>query len=372
MSESADTLKTQDQILMRVSEDLERATLEKHAVTLPPVTSGTNTPANDWHLTSLPCTPNGSQQLADFAWTTTATDDRVITNKSDNPAFINKPGVFLGTPPKPPDSPASTKKPSEGKRGSFGQTAPAVVEAAKFIPWRIWWGEAVVYVAAFLLTFNAGFLNGAGYSGFQKGWGSITSQSGTFTSVALYLQRDDWDKTYGFFGMFCSFIIGSTICGIYIPEDNLQIGKQKYGIALFNSALFIGCATYFENREFSKWLVAMACGLQNGMATQYSGHIIRSTHVTGTVTDIGLLFGRLLGWYLRGVDAEQSVEFWKIRFLLLLVFGFFSGAFTGSALWDQWGQDALWLPTLLSATLGLTYTTYRRMKERREQSLAQV
>eukprot|EP00854_Cymbomonas_tetramitiformis_P016211 gene16211-19238_t len=111
----------------------------------------------------------------------------------------------------------------------------------------------------------------------------------------------------------------------------------------------------------------MACGLQNGMATQYSGHIVRSTHVTGTVTDIGLLFGRLLGWYLRGVQAERSVEFWKMKFLMLLVFGFFCGALAGSALWDEWGQDALWLPTVLSASLGLTYTTYRKMQERKAQ-----
>jgi uncharacterized membrane protein YoaK (UPF0700 family) len=39
-----------------------------------------------------------------------------------------------------------------------------------------------------------------------------------------------------------------------------------------------------------------ACGLQNAMVSTYSGAIIRTTHITGTVTDLGAMIGQ----YLRG------------------------------------------------------------------------
>jgi uncharacterized membrane protein YoaK (UPF0700 family) len=35
----------------------------------------------------------------------------------------------------------------------------------------------------------------------------------------------------------------------------------------------------------------MACGLQNAMATGYSGAVIRTTHVTGIVTALGIAVG---------------------------------------------------------------------------------
>ena len=46
-------------------------------------------------------------------------------------------------------------------------------------------------------------------------------------------------------------------------------------------------------------LVAAACGLQNAMCTSHFGAIIRTTHLTGTVTDIGSTLGRISMIYLR-------------------------------------------------------------------------
>jgi uncharacterized membrane protein YoaK (UPF0700 family) len=49
-----------------------------------------------------------------------------------------------------------------------------------------------------------------------------------------------------------------------------------------------------------------------------SGSVIRTTHVTGTFTDIGIIFGRLL----RG----KTEDLWKLKILFPLAFGFILGA----------------------------------------------
>jgi uncharacterized membrane protein YoaK (UPF0700 family) len=41
---------------------------------------------------------------------------------------------------------------------------------------------------------------------------------------------------------------------------------------------------YFDDSAMC--MLSLACGLQNGMTTFYSGAIIRTTHVTGTLTGL--------------------------------------------------------------------------------------
>ncbi len=46
----------------------------------------------------------------------------------------------------------------------------------------------------------------------------------------------------------------------------------------------------------AQYAAACACGLQNGMATRFSGAVVRTTHMSGIVTDIGLLLGNWMRW----------------------------------------------------------------------------
>ena len=55
------------------------------------------------------------------------------------------------------------------------------------------------------------------------------------------------------------------------------------------------------------YLASAACGLQNALVTNYSGATIRTTHVTGIFTDLGLMIGaRLRG---RPFDRRKALLF---------------------------------------------------------------
>jgi uncharacterized membrane protein YoaK (UPF0700 family) len=77
------------------------------------------------------------------------------------------------------------------------------------------------------------------------------------------------------------------------------MGKAFYGLALILNSSLLATAAFIPGRLLPVCLVAAACGLQNAMCTSHFGAIIRTTHLTGTVTDIGSTLGRISVIYLR-------------------------------------------------------------------------
>ena len=97
-----------------------------------------------------------------------------------------------------------------------------------------------------------------------------------------------------------SFLVGAYACGLLIDKNQVHfLGKAFYGLALVLNSSLLVTAAFIPGRLLPVCLVAAACGLQNAMCTSHFGAIIRTTHVTGTVTDIGSTFGRISMIYLR-------------------------------------------------------------------------
>ena len=71
-------------------------------------------------------------------------------------------------------------------------------------------------------------------------------------------------------------------------------------------------------------------GLQNAVITKISQAVIRTTHITGLVTDIGIELGKLLYVNPRADRAPVRADRQKLRIHLQLLLGFFSGALAGA------------------------------------------
>ena len=128
---------------------------------------------------------------------------------------------------------------------------------------------------------------------------------------------------------------------------------------LFRSAMMIegGLLTLatlllMSGRHVGIPVAAMACGLQNGMASSYCGLILRTTHVTGLVTDIGVMLGQWLRF--------RKIEIWKLLLLVMLLAGFFSGGLLGGWLYARAGIPALLLAAGGILLAGIFYFDWRR------------
>jgi uncharacterized membrane protein YoaK (UPF0700 family) len=151
-----------------------------------------------------------------------------------------------------------------------------------------------------------------------------------------------------------SFAAGAVLSGVLIPSSTLVFGRI-YGVALLIEASLLALAVPLLQRgAFSgELLAAAACGLQNAMATTYSGAVVRTTHVTGVVTDLGLSLGHALrggGFDVRRVTLHSTI-----------LSGFVAGAALGGLAWGRWGHAALWAPAAACALAGTAYMAVRTL-----------
>lgn len=72
-------------------------------------------------------------------------------------------------------------------------------------------------------------------------------------------------------------------------------------------------------------------GVHNSLFTNFSGAVVRTTHVTGLMTDIGLILGH---WIRRG---EEVKDLWRLKVLVPLYLGFLFGAFVGGVVYNFYG-----------------------------------
>lgn len=96
-------------------------------------------------------------------------------------------------------------------------------------------------------------------------------------------------------------------------------------------------------------LLCFMMGLQNAIITKVSDAVIRTTHVTGMITDIGIELGRLLYWRGRATAAGTlAINRQRLRLHGSLVLMFFAGGVIGALGFQRLGfQAALPLALLL-------------------------
>jgi uncharacterized membrane protein YoaK (UPF0700 family) len=110
--------------------------------------------------------------------------------------------------------------------------------------------------------------------------------------------------------------------------------------------------TLQQGSDLGVYLASMACGLQNAMVTTYSGSIIRTTHLSGIFTDLGIMLGNRL----RGVPINGR----RLLLFLLLIGGFVVGGLVGTLLFRELHFTALLMPAGLAVFLAVVYWEYAR------------
>jgi len=245
-----------------------------------------------------------------------------------------------------------------------------------------------IWMLAFgvLLVICAGTVDVVAYEGL--GHTFVSHVTGTTARVGMRIEgvstggSEPWDLLCSSM-LVGSFIFGSFLCGLVIPKGQMHFGgKSFYGIALVLNAVLLAVAAFIAPRHpehhdrltdaetvISGCLAAMACGLQNAMCTMHFGAVVRTTHVTGTATDIGSTAGRAAMLLLRRgcrrkaltplEQAEMEVDGKKLRVLLPLFFGFGLGCVLGAFLFNLLGVRALLVPAGVTGTSGSLYMLFR-------------
>lgn len=204
----------------------------------------------------------------------------------------------------------------------------------------------LLFVAAAMLAALAGYVNAMmlSYAGLP-----VSHMSGPATMLGIDLGHDDLRRLLVLFGIMASFLIGAMASGMMISSTVLRPGRS-YGIALLIEGGLLALAGLSAVGGYSVpalMLAAMACGLQNALAASYRGLTLRTTHVTGIVTDIGVLLAHRL--------RRKRIKTWKLMLLVSILAGFVGGGLGGVLAFIHWGPGALFLAAGLCLLIALAY-----------------
>eukprot|EP00929_Paragymnodinium_shiwhaense_P049463 TRINITY_DN2494_c1_g1_i1.p1 TRINITY_DN2494_c1_g1~~TRINITY_DN2494_c1_g1_i1.p1 ORF type:complete len:458 (+),score=96.23 TRINITY_DN2494_c1_g1_i1:118-1491(+) len=246
--------------------------------------------------------------------------------------------------------------------------------------WRAQGPGRYVLAVGVLLASCAGFVNATA----ALVCGTLVSHvTGTTAKLGMALEGystgdGSESKTYQAMLLLASFLSGATVCGMLVSRNEVHFGTSAYGVALMlTSSLLLaaifafGCETpedwpvYMASNWLAAYLQSMACGLQNGMCTAHFGAVVRTTHLTGLITDCGLTIGRLMSIVLRNrcqtrnfgpMDwAEFGVDVRKMGVFISLLFGYIGGVLVGATMADLLGIDALFIPASITGCGGIAY-----------------
>ncbi|MEG4314994.1 YoaK family protein [Pseudomonas sp. FIP_A4] len=188
------------------------------------------------------------------------------------------------------------------------------------------------------LAFNAGAANAGGFLAVQQYTSHMT---GIVSSMADNLALGATDLALGGLGALLSFLFGAMCSTIMINISRRRHMHSQYALPLALEAVLLLCFGVLGAQMmavpglFVPLTVMLLCfimGLQNAMVTKLSNSEVRTTHVTGTVTDIGIELGKLIYVNRLQRPGEKPVRANRERLLInsLLVCCFFIGGVSGA------------------------------------------
>jgi uncharacterized membrane protein YoaK (UPF0700 family) len=214
------------------------------------------------------------------------------------------------------------------------------------LPRWAWLGSAA-------LAAIAGVINAIGFLSFQHQ--GVTHLTGSTTLLGIAVAEGRLLEVGHLLAVAGSFLFGCIISGVITQDSTLRLGR-RYGAALALEALLLFCAVPLLQRSdyLGAYFASCACGLQNGMVSTYSGAVLRTTHVSGAFTDMGIL----LGHRLRGIE----IDFRRVRLCAMLIAAFFAGSLLGAVGYAYFGYATLYAPAASIGTVGLAYAIYQHRR----------
>ncbi len=217
---------------------------------------------------------------------------------------------------------------------------------------------------AIALSSVAGAVNTIGFFAV----GSYTSHvTGNATQFADGLAQGRYGIAYDALALVGFFFAGAVTAATFVHFGK-RFGGARFVAALLFEALLLA-AFAFLSYSHPRWhlnaipsvsltgLLCFAMGLQNALVTNISGAVVRTTHLTGIVTDFGIEFVRLTNWLWNEVKGRKWHDAIRhairVRFhpnahkawLHLCIFGsFITGGILGPLLYFRLGPGAMFVP----------------------------
>ncbi|MCA2303269.1 DUF1275 domain-containing protein [Mycobacterium intracellulare] len=205
-----------------------------------------------------------------------------------------------------------------------------------------------------LLALSAGFVNAVALLILAVPVGNLT---GITTQLGMHTANPWLYEGHVLAAIFLGFLMGAAIAGAILAPTDALAGPRHAAVLYLEAGLLVlaaagGAETVVgaqinalgvEQTAVQALFAAAALGLQNGMTSSFRGMAIRTTHFTGTITDLGLILGR---------SRIHGIKNWKTAILAATLVLFLGGGVAGIMFGAQLGGYALLIPAAICATVG--------------------
>ncbi len=200
--------------------------------------------------------------------------------------------------------------------------------------------------------------------------GHVTSHvSGTTSDLGRFVARGQWEGA-----SFMLFLLAAFVCGALLSGVLTELGRRRSWESIYVAPMAVEAmllAVFAVGVEFHDqqvgtppglpgWttyllagVAAAAMGVQNATITRISSGVVRTTHVTGVLTDLGLEAGQFffhLRDRLRGdrspVEKTGPHSATRIALLASILMSFALGACLGTLAHAWWPRYAMFPPVL--------------------------
>ncbi|APC97443.1 YoaK family protein [Francisella frigiditurris] len=190
----------------------------------------------------------------------------------------------------------------------------------------------LTYFVCIILIFNSGWIDSIVlYKSFGA---SVAAMTGNYRILGHSISDSDWVFAYHVMVLIIGFIIGSAINGAIIKQDSYIISKNHTKALVLQSYIVLMGAIFIDIHHnhivIDDIFLAVSMGMQNSFTTLFFGGFARTTHMTGTTTDLGIEIGRALN--------GRFENLWKIPFFTTCIIVFTLGNAAG-VIWVRISGD---------------------------------
>ncbi|MGV3658178.1 MAG: YoaK family protein [Chitinophagaceae bacterium] len=180
-----------------------------------------------------------------------------------------------------------------------------------------------------MLSFVAGIVNVSGLFAVQRLTTNVTGHFGFFADEMV---KKNFGQSLVYLLFIIAFLAGAFFSNLLVESmsrlnerfmNSVPVGIE---ISILLYIAFLSTGTIYSHANTIASLLLFAMGLQNALVTSLSNSVVRTTHLTGLFTDLGIELSQL--FFFKKREQQQKLRA-SIRLRLTIIFFFFIGGITG-------------------------------------------
>ena len=206
--------------------------------------------------------------------------------------------------------------------------------------------ESIDRALAASLALVAGAINAAAF--YAAGF-FAANMTGNVSSASDYLALGNWRSMSFYLLLVGAFILGSCVSALLLGSGIRRGASRVYAYVLLGEAVLLAAigllspvVPAWHRPAFIVVSLAFLMGSQNAVVTRISGAKVRTTHVSGMATDLGIGIAHLWdGWRGRSTIEQRRENRHRIALHATTIFAFFGGGVIGVVLYRAIGSNML-------------------------------